>query len=75
MKSLSHDSAFAADVNGERRRGLAAEVDGLHHVHAGVLGHAGRDVEGDEAEILGHVESGTHLEKGCLGRNIIFRDL
>ena len=62
MKWFSEDSALASDVNGEGWRGLAAQVDGLDHVHAGVLGHAGRDVERDEAEVLRHVETRSQLK-------------
>ena len=61
MKGFSKDSAFATDVNGERGRSLTAKADRLDHVHAGVLGHAGGDVQGDETEVLGDVESGPHL--------------
>ena len=61
MKGFSQDSALATDVNGERGRSLTAQVDRLDHVHAGVLGHAGGDVQGDETEVLGDVESGSHL--------------
>ena len=61
MKSFTHDSALSTDVHGERGRSLATEVDSLNHVHSGVLWNAGSDVQGDEPEVLGDVETRAHL--------------
>ena len=45
---------------GSGRGGVAGPVDGLAHVHAGVLGNHRHDVQRDEAKVVSLLDAGAY---------------